>query len=119
LKRLRPLSYPQTNIFFLNYSCVNPNSFINIREKWYPEVSHHCPDAIRVLVATKYDLINDEKVLEKLASKNQTPITKEQGIKMAKECGCIAFCENSARNQEGVQETFDMAIKAYFLSKLF
>jgi GTPase SAR1 family protein len=31
--RLRPLSYPQTDVFLLCFSVVAPNSFENIREK--------------------------------------------------------------------------------------
>ena len=32
--RLRPLSYPQTDVFLLCFSITNPNSFENIRTKW-------------------------------------------------------------------------------------
>ncbi|GBN89314.1 Ras-related C3 botulinum toxin substrate 1, partial [Araneus ventricosus] len=42
--RLRPLSYPQTDVFLICFSLVNPASFENVRAKWYPEVSHHCPN---------------------------------------------------------------------------
>ncbi len=31
--RLRPLSYPQTDVFLLCFSTVNPASFENVREK--------------------------------------------------------------------------------------
>ncbi|VUZ42291.1 unnamed protein product [Hymenolepis diminuta] len=31
--RLRPLSYPQTDVFLLCFSVVNPTSFTNIKEK--------------------------------------------------------------------------------------
>ena len=31
--RLRPLSYPQTDIFLLCFSVVNPTSFYNVKEK--------------------------------------------------------------------------------------
>ena len=31
--RLRPLSYPQTDVFLVCFSVVNPASFENIREK--------------------------------------------------------------------------------------
>ncbi|KOC66736.1 Ras-related protein Rac1 [Habropoda laboriosa] len=35
--RLRPLSYPQTDVFLICFSLVNPASFENVRAKWYPE----------------------------------------------------------------------------------
>lgn len=40
--RLRPLSYPQTDVFLLCFSVVSPASFENVRTKWYPEIQHHC-----------------------------------------------------------------------------
>src|SRR4051794_29980779 len=42
--RLRPLSYPQTAVFLIVFSIVNPSSFENVHAMWYPEVSHHCPN---------------------------------------------------------------------------
>ena len=41
--RLRPLSYPQTDVFLVCFSVTSPASFENVKEKWFPEVHHHCP----------------------------------------------------------------------------
>ena len=41
--RLRPLSYPDTDVFLICFSLVNPNSFANVSDKWAPEISHHAP----------------------------------------------------------------------------
>lgn len=41
--RLRPLSYPQTDVFLICFSVNSPPSFENVKEKWLPEVRHHCP----------------------------------------------------------------------------
>ena len=43
--RLRPLSYPQTDVFLLCFSITNPTSFENVRTKWYPEIASHAPGA--------------------------------------------------------------------------
>ncbi|KAJ8306845.1 hypothetical protein KUTeg_014929 [Tegillarca granosa] len=40
--RLRPLSYPQTDVFFICFSVENKSSLINAKEKWLFEVTHHC-----------------------------------------------------------------------------
>ena len=40
--RLRPLSYPQTDVFLVTFSFDNPESFENVIKKWIPEVRHHC-----------------------------------------------------------------------------
>jgi GTPase SAR1 family protein len=45
IHRLRPLSYPGTDIFLIMFSLVDPVSFANVETKWFPEVKHHCPNA--------------------------------------------------------------------------
>jgi hypothetical protein len=46
--RLRPLSYPQTDVFLVCFSIVSPTSFQNVKTKWVPEVKHHCPGKLGV-----------------------------------------------------------------------
>eukprot|EP00052_Salpingoeca_macrocollata_P014294 m.112100 g.112100 ORF g.112100 m.112100 type:complete len:616 (+) comp19261_c0_seq12:72-1919(+) len=63
--RLRPLSYPQTDVFVLCYDVSRPASLSNVREKWYPEAVHYCPDARFVLLGLKSDLeqqVSDEEI---------------------------------------------------------
>uniref|UniRef100_A0A3Q0RL43 Ras homolog gene family, member Gd n=1 Tax=Amphilophus citrinellus TaxID=61819 RepID=A0A3Q0RL43_AMPCI len=57
--RLRTLSYPQTNVFIICFSIGSPSSHANVRHKWHPEVSHHCPSVPILLVGTKKDLRSD------------------------------------------------------------
>lgn len=78
--RLRPLSYPQTDVFLICFSLVNPASFENVRAKWYPEVRHHCPSTPIILVGTKLDLRDDKNTIEKLRDKKLQPITYPQVI---------------------------------------
>ena len=54
--RLRPLSYPETDVFLICFSVISPVSFRNVREKWVPEVSHHCPGVPFLIVGTQIDL---------------------------------------------------------------
>ncbi len=67
--RLRPLGYPDTDIFLVCYSVVSPASFENVRAKWSPEIKHNNPDTPIVLVGTKLDLLNDKHTLKKLLVK--------------------------------------------------
>ena len=110
--RLRPLSYPQTDVFLVCFSIVNPSSFENVRAKWYPEVSHHCPNTPIILVGTKVDLRDDPATREKLAGKKQSPITYEQGLQMVQEIGAVKYMECSALTQTGLKAVFDEAIRA-------
>ena len=58
--RLRPLSYPDTDVFVLVFSVESPASFENVMVKWYPETKDHVPKAPRILVGTKVDLASDK-----------------------------------------------------------
>lgn len=109
--RLRPLSYPQTDIFLVCFSLVSPSSFENVRSKWVPEVTHHWPLGKRLLVGTKMDLREDDNTIEKLAAKKMAPITRQQGEQMAKECDFHAYVETSALTQQGLKGCFDTAIR--------
>ncbi|ODQ79561.1 hypothetical protein BABINDRAFT_161946 [Babjeviella inositovora NRRL Y-12698] len=111
--RLRPLSYPQTEIFLLCFSVMDPKSYEDIKLKWYPEILHHSPkDILTLLVGTKIDLREDPHHLDELTEKGLHPISHLQGSKMAKELSCVDYMECSAATQTGVKEIFDIAIRA-------
>lgn len=111
--RLRPLSYPQTEIFLCCFSVIDPYSFHNVKLKWIPEIYHHSPkDILVLLIGTKIDLRDDLHVLDELNEKNLKPITFEQGAKLSKDLGAIKYMECSAATQVGVKEIFDYAIRA-------
>lgn len=95
---------------------MNTASFENVRAKWYPEISHHCPDTPIILVGTKYDLRDcPPKIDNSKQAKNvirHTPITYAQGLAMAKEIGAVKYQECSALTQRGLKNVFDEAIRA-------
>ena len=51
--RLRPLSYPDTDVIVMCFSIDAPDTLENIPEKWTPEIKHFCPTAPIVLVGNK------------------------------------------------------------------
>lgn len=51
--RLRPLSYPDTDVILMCFSIDSPDSLENIPEKWTPEVRHFCPNVPIILVGNK------------------------------------------------------------------
>jgi Ras-related C3 botulinum toxin substrate 1 len=110
--RLRPLSYPQTDVFLICFSVVSPASFENVRAKWYPEVSHHCPNTPIILVGTKLDLRDDSETINKLRDRKLQPLTYPQGLQMAKEISAVKYLECSALTQKGLKTVFDEAIRA-------
>jgi len=110
--RLRPLSYPQTDIFIICFSVVNPASLENVKSKWIPELKHHAPNVPYILVGTKLDLREDRETIERLKERKQSPINYNQGLQMAKEIGAVKYLECSALTQRGLKNVFDEAIRA-------
>lgn len=111
--RLRPLSYPQTEIFLICFSLVEPTSFQNVKNKWIPEIRHHTTkDMLILLVGTKLDLRDDPNVLDNLADMDSAPISEAQGQALAREVGCCAYLECSAATREGVENVFETAIRS-------
>ncbi|KAI5843270.1 small GTPase CDC42 [Tricharina praecox] len=110
--RLRPLSYPQTDVFLICFSVNSPASFENVKEKWLPEVRHHCPGVPCLIVGTQIDLRDDPAVIEKLAKQRQQPISPKQGENLAKDLNAVKYVECSALTQRGLKNVFDEAIVA-------
>ncbi|XP_061072595.1 rho-related GTP-binding protein RhoG-like [Conger conger] len=111
--RLRTLSYPQTNVFVICFSIASPPSYENVKHKWHPEVTHHCPNVPILLVGTKKDLRADPELLKKLKEQNQTSITQQQGVALARHIHAIKYLECSALNQDGIKEVFSEAVRAF------
>ncbi|XP_032312399.1 ras-related C3 botulinum toxin substrate 3 isoform X3 [Camelus ferus] len=128
--RLRPLSYPQTDVFLICFSLGRgflpedlPEADCPLEAevmpfcwlwglKWYPEVRHHCPHTPILLVGTKLDLRDDKDTVERLRDKKLAPITYPQGLAMAREIGSVKYLECSALTQRGLKTVFDEAIRA-------
>jgi len=110
--RLRPLSYPQTDVFLVCFSVISSSSFENVKTKWVPEIQHHAPNVPILLVGTKSDLRKDENTIKQLNSRQQSVVTVENAQQMAKEIGAVNFLECSALTQEGLKQVFDDAIRA-------
>ncbi len=115
--RLRPLSYPHTDVFLICFSIISPTSFDNVKNKWHQEIAHHCPNVPFVLVGTKEDMRNDAHTLATLQNKGTRPITREQGQALAAELKAAAYMECSAKTQKGLKDVFDTAIKSALAAK--
>nr|XP_008117796.1 PREDICTED: rho-related GTP-binding protein RhoJ isoform X2 [Anolis carolinensis] len=83
--QLRPLSYPNTDVFLICFSVVNPASYHNVQEEWVPELKGCMPHVPYVLIGTQIDLRDDPKTLARLLYMKEKPLTYEHGIKLAKE----------------------------------
>ena len=137
--RLRPLSYPQTDVFLLCFSITSPASLDNIRSKWHPEINHHAPGVPFLLVGTKMDLREDPDTVTRLQQKRLAPVTPQDGQGLAtvrrratgaagarvaltrvilplaprasQELGAYKYLECSALTQAGLKDVFDEACR--------
>merc|ERR1712107_603814 len=97
--RLRPLSYPQTDIFLVCFSVVSTPSFNNVKLKWVPEINHHAPGVPIILVGTKADLRNDQETQANLQSKNMNMVSAAQAEQLKKDINAVKYIECSALTQ--------------------
>jgi len=107
--RLRPLSYPETDLIFVCFAIDCPNSLDNVLDKWYPEVLHFCPYTPLVLVGLKSDLRYKKTCIDMLKTQGLTPVTSEQGMAVAQKMNA-QYMECSSKEMRGVDEIFERAI---------
>ena len=97
--KLRPLSYPRTDTFLLLHNINSQRLFEDIETYWWPELKHHCPGVPVILVGSKVDL------------RNENSLSFEEGRKMAEKIGAACYMECSSKEDIGVTEVFEEAIK--------
>ncbi|KLU89406.1 GTP-binding protein rho4 [Magnaporthiopsis poae ATCC 64411] len=108
--RLRPLSYPETDLIFVCFAIDCPNSLENVMDKWYPEVLHFCPYTPLILVGLKSDLRFRKTCIDMLKAQGLTPVTAEQGQAVARKMNA-QYMECSSKEMRGVDEIFELAIE--------
>lgn len=111
--KLRPLSYPQTDIFLICFSINEVSSFLNVFEKWIPEIKqisnfensnfYKSTGKLPILlVGTKSDL----RDVELKSTQVQTP----EILECVKDNNLAGYQECSAALQDGVSDIFDKSI---------
>jgi small GTP-binding protein len=106
--KLRPISYPYTDIFLLCFSMDRPQSFHNIATKWNEEIQRYWPESMdchTLLVQTKIDLQTDPTFFDNFPDCQR--ISYEEGCKMARNIGAMGYVELSALSGEGIHQIVD------------
>lgn len=115
--RLRPLSYPDSNVVLICFSIDLPDSLENVMEKWISEVLHFCQGVPIILVGCKVDLRNDSQVIENLRANGQEPVSQAAAQEVAEQIGAVEYIECSAKTGYGVREVFEAATRASLMGK--
>mgnify|MGYP001280517802 FL=1 len=103
--RLRPLSYPATDVFLVCFSVDSKTSLENVENKWLTEIQKFCPDTSFVLVGTKSDFRKDPP-----AGREGQLVPVEEARAVAERQNAAKYIECSARTEENLKKVFDMAI---------
>ncbi|KAK3318869.1 ras family-domain-containing protein [Apodospora peruviana] len=111
--RLRPLSYPQTDVFLVFARIGSWASYEDVKDKWVPEITHHCPGVPFLIVGTGSH--DDDELLEKSGQMGlpdkRTDYTR-MGHDLAKQLGAAKYVECNIYTQWRLKEVFDEAIVA-------
>ena len=100
--RLRPLSYPGTDVFLLLFSVAGGlELFTGIHNYWWPELKQYSPGVPIILVGSKIDLRNNGIVT----------IPYEQGKAMAEKIKAAKYMEISSLEGRGVTELFEEVVR--------
>ena len=137
--RLRPFSYPGTDVHVVCFSIISPASFASVEEKWFPELETFYGRGVAVCAGIEYevtkpkmltpwrapsrggpvvlvgnmlDLRSDALTLALLEKKGLSPISSEQGATLAQKLGAVAYRECSALTGEGIKDVYDTAVQA-------
>jgi Ras-related C3 botulinum toxin substrate 1 len=111
-KKLRPLSYPQTDVFVICFSLVSPTSLENVQNMWVPEIKEHCPSTPYILVGMKSDLRDEfAQHADDFRAKGWEPVAASKAEDMKKTIKAQSYIECSAKIQYNLKEVFEAAIK--------
>ncbi|KAI6197012.1 hypothetical protein M3Y94_01175200 [Aphelenchoides besseyi] len=114
---MRPLSYPDCDVFLVCYSVESMESLQHIKEKWIPEVTNElneltdqqfrfvtfCPSTPILIVGNKKDLRSQEK------PENLVPISEAE--EYAKTFSSAQLIECSSKSRENIKVVFQSAIR--------
>lgn len=73
---VRPMSYPQTDVFLMCFSVVDPDSLQNVRAKWCPELHRFSTSIPIILVGTKIDLRDAKSSDEQLSLISKAQVSR-------------------------------------------
>jgi small GTP-binding protein len=104
-RKLRPLSYPQTDAFIVGFSLVDEVTLENVENCWVQEIKEHCPNTPYVLLGLKSDLRDNPQ-------EGMIPISSSKGEAVAKKIKASAYVECSAYKATNMKEAFETAISA-------
>lgn len=117
-KKIRSLSYPQTDVFILCFSLVSPESYNNIEKIWIPEIQTEDPNIPYILVGLKSDLRDSyPRVPREYQNDVVRPISTSEGEALKNKIGARYYIECSALDNYHIMTVFESAIDEVILPR--
>jgi len=111
LANVRFLNYRDADCVICCYSVENRDSFLNLTEKWIPEISNHCANAAVVFAGLKSDLLLDKSLIDTLKQRNEKMVSTKEGDQLARKSGAAFHMQCSALKNLHVQHVIVKAMK--------
>ena len=105
-RKLRPLAYPQTDVFLVCFSLTDRTSFQNVESTWVPEICEYCPKTPFVIVGLKKDLRDVSG-----------GVSVDEGNSLAKKVNANCYVECSSLKSWNVDDVFESAMKLAIFSQ--
>eukprot|EP01091_Cochliopodium_minus_P010941 TRINITY_DN3011_c0_g1_i2.p1 TRINITY_DN3011_c0_g1~~TRINITY_DN3011_c0_g1_i2.p1 ORF type:complete len:205 (-),score=45.17 TRINITY_DN3011_c0_g1_i2:83-697(-) len=107
--------YHNAQIILICFSLISSPSFQSVEQKWIKEIKNTNPNVPILLIGTKLDLRNNEKMVERLKDKNMHPISGSEGLETCKKIVALGYFEISVEeDKNALQKVFTDAIKLVF-----
>lgn len=121
--RLRPLDYPQTNVFIVFTRIGIPSTYQKAEELWIPKITHHCPGVPFIVVGIGSH--DDDDLLRRdresglpphrriCAATGQAYVPGERstytvmGEDLGARLGAVCYTECNIFTEDGVNHVFD------------
>lgn len=115
--RLRPLSYPNADVFLICFAVSEPSSFESVKTKWYHELTSwsNVVDSVWVLLGLHADRSKSEHKSSKELYVKQDAVSREEAEQLAKNLGSwskknVPYLECDARDKSGLQAVVEAVL---------
>jgi GTPase SAR1 family protein len=90
--------------FVLNFADIIA-LFCLFSKQWQPEVQRaNASGRPVILIGTKCDLRNDPDALQRLEARHLAPVSFDQGLKLARQIGAVAYVECASNLSNGLSD---------------
>lgn len=115
LENIMALSYVSADIFLLFFLYDSVESLNNIRTKWVPDITSHCPNPLFILVGVRTHVIEDYQVHEAVGESPfvDTPVSDELVREVMAEIGAADFIDCCPLINHRVQEVVERALQIF------